>query len=313
VATIGIDLGGTKLLAAVVTDGQPGRSAKEPTPAGGPAAVVEVVARIVQELGGADRVGLGTPGVVDHTKGVVGHAPNLVGWDDEVPLRDLLEQALPPGTDIRIDNDVNVGVLGEQSAGAARGRRDVLGVFAGTGVGGGLVLDGSLRRGPRGVTGEIGHVIVVPEGRTCGCGGAGHLEAYAGRAGIEAEARRRHGAGAHTKLVELAGDGKMKSGVIAKALAVDDALAVELIDEAVAALGTAIASAVTLVDVPTVVLGGGITEKLGAPFVARVDAAVRARVIPGVPVEVVAATLGDDAGVVGAASLFDIPGTRVRG
>ncbi|MDQ6696823.1 MAG: ROK family protein [Actinomycetota bacterium] len=302
--TIGVDLGGTKVLAAVVHHGKPGKAIKQPTPTNGPAAVVEAIVNAVKQLGGAHRVGLGTPGVVDQATGTVSHAPNLVGWKAEVALRDMLEQALP-GTEVRVDNDVNVGVLGEQSVGAARGHDDVLGVFAGTGVGGALVLDGKLRRGPRGITGEIGHVIVVPDGRRCGCGGAGHLEAYAGRAGIEAEARRRHAAGVPTALVELAGEGNMKSGVIAKALAAGDPMALELIDGAIVALGTAIASAVTLVDITTVVLGGGITEKLGADFVTRVDTAVQARVIAGVPVNVVAAVLGDDAGVVGAASLFD--------
>jgi glucokinase len=302
--TIGVDLGGTKVLAAVVAHGKVGRTVKQPTPTEGPKAVIQAIVRAVEELGGADHVGLGCPGVVDQDKGTVSHAPNLAGWDTEVALRDMLEKALPK-TEIRLDNDVNVGVLGEQSAGAARGHRDVLGVFAGTGVGGGLVLDGKLRRGPRGVTGEIGHVIVAPDGRRCGCGGLGHLEAYAGRAGIEAEARRRHAAGVSTALVELAGDGHMKSGVIAKALAAGDPVALELVDGAIVALGTAIASAVTLVDITTVVLGGGITEKLGADFVARVDVAVQSRVISGMPVTVVAAALGDDAGVVGAASLFD--------
>jgi glucokinase len=304
--TIGVDLGGTKILAAVVADGGIVNQVKQPTPSTGPSAVVEAIAQNVRDLGGADLVGIGTPGVVDHASGTVSHAPNLRGWTSDVPLRELLEQALP-GTAVRVDNDVNVGVLGEQVAGAARGHRDVLGVFVGTGVGGGLILDGRLRRGPRGVTGEIGHVIVHPDGRRCGCGGLGHLEAYTGRAGIEAEARRRHAHGKKTELVRLAGDGKMRSGVIAKALAAEDKVAVELIEDAVVALGTAIASAVALVDLTTVVLGGGITEKLGEPFVARVDAAVQARVIVGLAVDVVAAALTDDAGVVGAASLFDAP------
>lgn len=302
--TIGVDLGGTKLLAAVVARGKPGKLIKQPTPTEGPSAVVDAVVHAVRELGGADRLGLGTPGVVDQATGRVSHAPNLVGWDTEVALQAMLEQALP-GTEVRIDNDVNVGVLGEQSAGAVRRQPDVLGVFAGTGVGGGLILDGKLRRGPRGVTGEIGHVIVVPDGRQCGCGGLGHLESYAGRRGIEAEARRRYAAGVPTALVELAGDGAMRSGIIAKALAAKDPMALELIDGAIVALATAIASAVTLVDIPTVVLGGGITEKLGAEFVNRVDAAVQARVITGMPVKILAAALGDDAGVVGAASLFE--------
>lgn len=301
--TVGIDLGGTKLLVALVSDGQVIRQIKQPTP-DGPPAVVDAIAEAVRELGGADRIGIGTPGVVEHDTGTVSHAPNLAGWDAAVPLRAMVERAWP-GAQVRVDNDVNVGLLGEQVAGAARGQRDVLGVFAGTGVGGGLILDGRLRRGPRGVTGEIGHTIVVPDGRRCGCGGAGHLEAYAGRAGIEAEARRRHTAGVSTALVELAGGGKMKSGVIAKALAAQDPVALGLIEEAVLALGSAIASAVVLVDVTTVVLGGGIAEKLGAPFLDRVAAAVQERVIAGLAVDVVAATLGDDAGVVGAASLFD--------
>ena len=274
------------------------------TPTGGPEAVVQEIAAAIGDLGGAARVGIGTPGVVDHARGTVSNAPNMAGWSDPVPLKALLNEAMP-GTEIRIDNDVNVGVLGEQTAGAARGVPDVLGVFVGTGVGGGLILDGRLRRGPRGVTGEIGHVTVHPGGRRCGCGGAGHLEAYAGRAGIEAEARRRHDAGPPSALVERSGSGRMKSGIIARALADGDPLAVELLDEAVGALGLGIASAVTLVDVTTVVLGGGITEKLGQPFVDRVAAAVRGRVLAGLSIAVVPAALGDDAGVIGAAALFD--------
>lgn len=300
---IGVDLGGTKVLASVVENGRVERSTKVATPAGGPQAVVEVIASAIALLGGAERIGIGTPGVVDQASGKVSNAPNLTGWSHGVPLRRMLEDALP-GAEVRLDNDVNVGVLGEQRAGAARGVSDVLGVFVGTGVGGGLVLDGRLRRGPRGVTGEIGHVTVKPGGRRCGCGGAGHLESYAGRAAIEAEARRRHAAGTPTALVELSGSKRIKSGIIARALVGGDALTVELLEEAVIALGLAIASAVTLVDVTTVVLGGGITEKLGRSFVERVGAAVQEGMLPGMSVSVVASALGDDAGVVGAAALF---------
>ena len=120
--TIGVDLGGTKILAAVVKDGRAHKHIKQVTPTAGPAAVVDAIVHAVHELGGADRIGLGTPGVVDHHTGAVSNAPNLVAWTDTVPLRDLLKQALPD-TKIRIDNDVNVGVLGEQTAGAARDSR----------------------------------------------------------------------------------------------------------------------------------------------------------------------------------------------
>lgn len=293
-------------MASVDDAGTVGATVKLATPTQGPDAVVAAIAAAVAEVGGADRLGLGTPGVVDHEQGTVGHAPNLRGWGEGVPLRRLLEEALP-GTAIHIDNDVNVGLLGEQVGGAAQGRRDVLGVFVGTGVGGGLIVDGQLRRGPRGITGEIGHVTVVPDGRRCVCGGMGHLEAYAGRAAIEAEAVRRHELGRATALVDLAGGRRMKSGVIARALAAGDEVATELIDEAVMALGLALSSAVTLVDITTVVLGGGVAEKLGSAFVERVAAAVRQHILAGTTVDVVLAALGDAAGVVGAAALANDP------
>jgi glucokinase len=303
VTTIGVDLGGTKVLAGVVAGGAVSATIKRPTPTGGPAAVVATLAEMVAELGGAERVGIGTPGVVDPGTGTVSHAPNLRGWDRAYPLAAELRSALGR-TEVRVDNDVNVGVLGEWQAGAARGERDVLGVFVGTGVGGGLVLDGSLRHGPRGITGEIGHVTVVPGGRECTCGRLGHLEAYGGRAGMEAEARRRHAAGASTALVDLAGDGRMKSGVFAKALSSGDEMASALLGDAVDALGLAIASALTLLDVPVVVVGGGVADKLGRSLVERVAAAVEANVLAGSAVDVRPAALGDLAGVVGAAGLW---------
>ena len=306
---IGIDLGGTKVLAGSVDAGRVGRTVKRPTPTGGPDEVIRVLAEVVEELGGADRIGVGTPGVVDPVTGLVSNAPNLRGWDRPVPLAAGLAAATGVAL-VRVDNDVNVGLAGEWSAGSVVGADDVLGVFVGTGVGGGLVLDGRLRRGPRGITGEIGHVTVVPGGRECACGGRGHLEAYAGRAGIEAEARRRHAAGAATALVDLAGEGPMKSGVIAKALAAGDALAESLVSDAVTALGLGIASALTLLDVPVVVLGGGVVDKLGGPFVGRVAAAVQSRILAGSAVEVRPAALGDHAGIVGAAALVE-PGSPV--
>jgi glucokinase len=204
-----------------------------------------------------------------------------------------------------LDNDVNVATVAEHRLGAARDTDDVLGVFVGTGVGGGLVLGGDLRRGVTGATGEIGHMVVEVElGRRCGCGLAGHVEAYAGRASIEREARRRHAEGEATALVDLAGDGRMKSSVVAKALAAGDPMAIELLDEAVRALGAGIASAVTLLDLPLVVVGGGLADKLGSGFVGRIEEAVRSRLfLASSPVRVVPAELGDLGGAIGAALL----------
>jgi len=297
---IGVDLGGTKVLAATVDGATVGDRRKRPTPVDGPTAVVAAIAGMVRELGGADRLGIGTPGYVDD-EGVVRGAPNLAGWDEPVPLAALVAEATGIAA-VAVDNDVNVATMGEVAHGAAAGRPDVLTVFMGTGVGGGLVLGGELRRGPRGLVGEIGHVVVERDGRRCACGGRGHMEAYAGRAAMEAEARRRHAAGEATALVDRAGDRRMKSGTFAKALADRDPVAAEILAEAVDAVGCVVASAVMLVDVPFVVLGGGVVEKLPR-LVGDVAAAAAARLDDGLVPEVVAAALGDDAGIVGAAAL----------
>jgi glucokinase len=302
---IGIDLGGTKVYGVVLDDGEVTAETKRKTPlGGGPDAVIDTIAAVVTELRSrqaAAGAGVGAPGVVDHTRGTVRRAPNLPGFDAEVDLGPRLSRALG-GLEVRVDNDANVAVVAEHRLGAARDDTDVLGVWVGTGVGGGLVLDGALRRGASGIAGEIGHTVVQPGGRVCGCGFAGHLEAYAGRGAMEREARERHLHGAPTALVELAGDGRMTSGVWAKALHQGDALAGELIDDAVNALGAAVVSAVTLLDLSTVVIGGGLSEKLGPSFAGRVEQAARnALYIRGSSLRVAPAQLGDRAGAVGAA------------
>ena len=312
-AWIGIDLGGTKIFGVVLRGDEVTAEAKRKTPVGtGPDRVVETIAGVVEDLGGlhaAGGVGVGAPGAVDHERGTVRRAPNLPGFDEEVGLAALLSKSLG-GAEVRLDNDVNAGVLAEHRMGAGHGARDLLGVWVGTGVGGGVVLDGVVRRGPTGIAGEIGHTVVHPGGRICGCGFPGHLEAYAGRGSMEREARDRHARGTATLLVDLAdgdrgsarGPGRMTSGVWAKALAGGDAVAEELIDDAVAALGAAVVSAATLLDLSTVVIGGGLGDKLGPSFAGRIEQAARdAFYIRGSSLRVVSAQLGDRAGAIGAA------------
>ena len=302
----GIDLGGTKIQGVVLDGDAVVADSKMPTPGTGGADIAAAIAAIVRKMGadGVERIGIGAPGVIDRARGAVLTAPNLA-ISSSVPLTELVADAV--GIDreaVRLDNDVNAATLAELRFGAAVDARDALCVFVGTGVGGGLVLDGSLRHGPRGLTGEIGHTIVRDGGRRCGCGGLGHLEAYAGRRCLELEARRLHEGGRETALVRIAGERQMKSSVFAKALAAGDEVAIELLDEAVQALGAALASAVALVDVDTIVLGGGLAAKLGDPFVAAVDAALRARLfVPSLAVRVVPAALGDLGGAIGAAFL----------
>jgi glucokinase len=302
---IGIDLGGTKVLGVVVDGGEVVAKSKQKTPtSGGPDGVVETIASVVEELGGVkgDPIGVGAPGVVDADAGIVSRAPNLPGWNKPFPLAEALGEAL--GAKVRVDNDVNVATLAEHQLGSAKGVDDVLAVFVGTGVGGGLVLDGRLRRGPFGITGEIGHTTVHADGRRCGCGGIGHLEAYAGRAGLEAEARRLAAdEDRHSTLLDIAGDKRMTSSVFAKALDQSDPVAVELIDEAVAALGLALSNAAALLDLSLVVLGGGLAHRLGDAFAGRVEEAVRSRLFAPTPLRVVPAALGDEAGAIGASLL----------
>ena len=308
-AVIGVDLGGTKIFAVLRKGDEVAADAKRKTPTqGGPLAVVDAIAQVIDELGGTsgiDAVGVGAPGAVDVDGGVVRRAPNLPGWHEPFGLAAALGEALD-GIPVLIDNDVNVGALAEHRIGAGRGASDMLGVFVGTGVGGGLILDGKIRHGPMGFAGEIGHTIVHRDGRRCACGGRGHLEAYAGRAALEKRARELEGSGRQTALVELAPNKRMTSGVFAKALAAGDAVTIDLLDEAVAALGASIASAVTLVDLELVVIGGGLADRLGPAFVGRIEQAVRSELFAeSSTLRVVPGELGDRGGALGAALLAE--------
>jgi glucokinase len=305
VSWIGIDLGGTKIYAVVFDGDGVLAEAKSKTPTqGGPLAVVDAMAAVVRDLGPIGDVvgiGVGAPGVIDPVEGTVRQAPNLPGWMEPFGVAEALSAALD-GVPVALDNDVNVGTLAEHRLGAGKGADNLIGVFAGTGIGAGVVLDGVLRHGPTGAAGEIGHMIVRRGGRLCGCGGRGHLEAYAGRAAMERRARDLERKGRDTILVDLAPGRRMTSGVFVKALAAGDAVAIELIDDAVGALGVAIASATSLLDVPLVIVGGGLADRLGQSFVQRVEQACRTDVFPRNPeLRIVPASLGDRGGSIGAA------------
>jgi len=305
---IGLDLGGTKVYGVLLAGDEVKAHVKRKTPPeGGSPAVVACMAGVVADLGGAKGVkgiGVGAPGLVDRQHGIVRRAPNLAGWEDDFPLGPALAQAVGTDVPVVLGNDVFVAVQGEHRLGAARGRSDVLGIWLGTGVGGGLVLDGRMRRGPHGLAGEIGHTIVHPGGLPCGCGGLGHLEAYAGRASMERRARAEAAAGRPNALVRLAGEQRMRSGIFAKALEAGDPFTAELLDGAVEAVGITIASLTTLLDLELVVLGGGLGERLGDQLAGRVEEAARSRLYAREsPLRVVPTELGDAAGAVGAALL----------
>jgi glucokinase len=311
----GIDLGGTKIQAAIVSEGGEVISdARRQTPTkGGPEDVAgEMVEALRDAAAQADietdalaGVGVGSPGDVDEKTGDVSAARNLPGWEGSFPLAARLSEGL--GTEVRVGNDVQVGTDAEFQLGAGREFDSLLGVFWGTGVGGGLILNGKPWLG-RGAAGEIGHMVVKQGGARCPCGRRGCLEAYAGRAAMEARARREQKKGRKTalfKIMEEKGHDRLTSSVWAKALHHKDPLAEELIDRAVVALGAGVASAVNLLDVEAVIVGGGLGVRFGEPYVKRIEKRMMKNLFTdGNPPAIRVAALGDFGGAIGASLLF---------
>jgi glucokinase len=306
----GVDLGGTKIQAVVINRGSKiAGAARRDTPAnGGAEAVVAEIAAAVREAiarSGGDPaelrgVGIGAPGAVEPATGTVMQVANIDGLAEPFPLGPAL--AIELGVEVSVRNDVNVAVEAERRFGAGRGLRSFLGVFWGTGVGGGIVLDGRLLHG-RGSAGEIGHVCARPGGRRCNCGLRGCVEAYAGRSALEERARSGK---AKTLLFEIQrkrGREKLTSGVWLRALEAGDEVAQVLLDEAVEALGVGIGSAVTLLDVEAVIIGGGLGERLGPTWLGRIEEAARAHTFFRNPPEYRLAALGDVGGAIGASLL----------
>ncbi|HET6570152.1 MAG TPA: ROK family protein [Solirubrobacterales bacterium] len=310
----GIDLGGTKIQTVVVAaDGTLQGEARQPTPtSGGPADVARAIEEALREAASAAGVkpqelagvGVGSPGDADGATGVVSAARNLPGWEGSFPLGETLAKAL--GTPVAVGNDVQVAVEGEYALGAGRRHDSLLGVWWGTGVGGGIVLDGKPWLG-RGAAGEIGHMVVKRNGARCPCGRRGCMEAYAGRAAMEARARREQHEGVETQIFEIMhkrGKDRLTSSVWEHALREGDALTESLLRRAVRYLGTGIASAVNLLDVEAVVLGGGLGVRFGEPFMDQLTKEMHKHLfVNGNPPAMQVAELGDLGGAIGASLL----------
>ncbi|HEU4945112.1 MAG TPA: ROK family protein [Solirubrobacterales bacterium] len=311
----GIDLGGTKIQTAIVAaDGQIAGEARHPTPTqGDPADVAQAMADALREAAAAAGVdpaelrgvGVGSPGDADGRTGVVSGARNLPGWEGSFPLGETLAKAL--GTKVRIGNDVQVATEAEFQLGAGREFRSLIGVFWGTGVGGGIVLDGKPWLG-RGAAGEIGHMVVKRGGAKCPCGRRGCMEAYAGRSAMEAEARREHDEGTKTDLFKLMhkhGKDRLTSGIWERALDHGDHLTEKLIDRAIEALGTGIASAVNLLDPEAVIIGGGLGVRFGDRYMEPLTKEMAKHLfVDERPPAVRVASLGDLGGAIGASLLL---------
>ena len=315
----GIDLGGTKIQTVVVDDdntvlGQ----ARRPTPTSGgpPDVAAEIVAAMrdaAQQAGvktsGLERVGVGSPGGIDARAGTVTGAGNLPGWQGTFALGQALQDELD--TPVALGNDVQVATDAEARLGAGRDYASILGVFWGTGVGGGIVLDGKPWLGLGGA-GEIGHIVVELGGRRCPCGRHGCMEAYAGRSALERHARELHDKGEKTDLFKIArkrDSERLRSGIWAAALERKDPLAGKLIDKAVEALGAGVASVTNVLDVELIILGGGLGVRLGQPYADRIAAAMLPHLFHDYrPPPVRVAELGDLGGAIGASLLGTLTG-----
>lgn len=310
--SVGVDLGGTNV-STVVLDGEVVvGTTKTRTPTEGTRDdVVDLLASGVRaalaDAGLRPKyvtgVGVGSPGVV--IDGTVGGASNVPGFQTRFPLGSELAARLD--LPVTVGNDVTAAAIGEHRLGSGRGEEDLLAVFVGTGVGGGLVLGGRPFAGGAGAAGEFGHLVVRQGGAVCPCGRRGCVEAYAGRRAIVLAAERAVAGGRSSVLFEVMrekGKPRVTSGVVREALRRGDPLLEELLEDAVAALAAGIATAVNLLDVGRVVIGGGLADKLGEPFIARIAAVAQRSLFLQPPrVTIVPAALGDLGGAIGAALL----------
>jgi glucokinase len=307
--TVGVDVGGTKIAAGVVDEkGEILERRRLESPATDSEAIEATIAELVIELKRdheIEAVGVGAAGFVDVRRSTVLFAPNLA-WRDE-PLKAELERLtdLP----VVVENDANAAAWGEFAFGGGKDVDDLLLVTVGTGVGGGLVLDGKLHRGAFGVAAEIGHFRVVPQGRLCGCGNLGCWEQYASGSALVREARERLAAGGEDveALLEWSGgDPEAVTGpIVTEAAQAGDAVAIELLAEVGRWLGEGIASLTAVLDPAVVVIGGGVSEAgdlLLDPIRKHFLANLTARDYRP-HLEIRPAELGNRAGLIGAADL----------
>ena len=311
---VGVDMGGTKILSAVIdSEGNILSTAKVPTKADrGPSIVIDRIAESIRravdksdvDTASIQAIGIGAPGPLDPATGIVIFAPNL-RWKD-VRLKEELEARV--GIPTFVDNDVNVGTLGEHVFGAGKGFQNVVGIFVGTGIGGGIIMNGELFHGASKTAGEIGHIIVKAGGPKCGCGTRGCLEALASRTAMAKQFQRAIlKKGKESVVSELTnGDlGTIRSGVLAKAIRANDKLTLKVIKKATKYLGIGIGSIVNFLNPEMIVLGGGVVEALDDTFLDDIRAATEKYALPNTlnGVQIVPAKLGDNSGILGAAAL----------
>jgi glucokinase len=310
---IGVDLGGTKILAGVFNPQLKclGRSKMSTKSERGPDPVINRLARCVQDvvdecdlnLKQVKGVSVGAPGAVDPDSGRVIFAPNL-GWED-VPLKKELEKQLE--LPVFVENDCSICTLGVYDIELERKPRNMIGIFIGTGIGGGLILEGKLYSGFNRTAGEVGHMVLEVTGPKCGCGNRGCFEALASRAAIFRKIQTAIKDGQKTLLTEMLGDDleNLRSGDLRKAIKRGDKFVEGVIEEAAEYTGIAVANLINIFNPEVVVLGGGVIQALEDEMMAIIVETATEYAMPGTTkgIEIIASKLGDDAGIFGAAVL----------
>jgi glucokinase len=310
---IGIDLGGTKIYAAVVDHaGKIIASARKRTKselgfdsvaARMVACAREAVSQAKMTFNDIAAIGIGSPGPLDLKQGTIIETPNL-GWKN-APLKATIENALQkPAV---VDNDGNVGILGEYAYGAGHHAEHMVGLFIGTGIGGGIIVDGKLLHGFNENAGELGHMILDPSGPKCGCGRNGCMEAFASRLAIEREIRIAALQGVPTKVFDNKIDinERIRSKRLADAFAADDAAVKIAVNKSATYIGYGVANLLNIFNPQVVIIGGGVVEALGQVYINLIKETAVRNVFPIAyrKVQIVAAALKDDSAVLGAAVL----------
>lgn len=306
---VGVDLGGTKILSGVVdVNGQILVHRTIPTSPDDIETkdiqlidrLVEIIEKVIDDSGlqRSEIIGVGcsAPGLVDHCKGQVITAPNIPSWRDGYELGTELQKRLHLA--VSVDNDANLGTLGEATYGAGKGISDLVGIFVGTGIGGGIFIDGNLRRGRRWLAGEVGHVTVQRNGVPCVCGLTGHVDAYAAGGPINRRLKLAADLGESAFLLGILqqNESSIFSGeAILNAIAIGDQATHRIIKDAQEVLGLLIADLVSILDPDCVVLGGGVIESLGEPFIQGIREYAYKNIFPqefADPIKILRAKLG---------------------
>ncbi|MCQ2558140.1 MAG: ROK family protein [Oscillospiraceae bacterium] len=308
-----LDIGGTKVLGVIFNEQNEiiYRLKKRTKADGDDAANIEqVIIGIVEEMlkeanlkkSDIHAIAAGAPGVIDSATGIVLFSPNLP-WRN-YDIRTPIEKKF--GAKFYIGNDVNVGVLGEFKYGAAKGYQNVIGLFVGTGMGGGIIMNGELFTGTGFKAGELGHLILDPEGPLCGCGQRGCLEAFSSKKGMSAYITQQVGRGRESFLSDKIENGVFRSKYMKKALKQKDAVACEAVDRACHYLAVATGSLINVFSPDLVVYGGGVMEACGDVLLEKITAEVDKYCMPSIrpTVELKCAGLGDDSILYGALSMI---------